>query len=219
MYIIPTHYFEILSNYFENVSNYNDLQDLFFITLVKWPSIENKAEWTKPNWMSKCINYSTTWCLWSLSCRKVSLGPSLWSLSDVDQAFIISVLCSLSSTWFPPDMTLRIWPEQFMDPSDQKILFLTVWESFYFFANSSWAFMCLSLRRGFCLATSSIWELWRPLCSWEPSMQQKLFCSLPQICASEPVFCSDMHCKLCDLRQVCAFPCYAQSVEFAACRL
>ncbi len=55
--------------------------------------------------------------------------------------------------------------------------------------------------------TSSIWELWKPLCSWEPSVQQKWFCSLLQICASiqsclwtlQAVLLTswlDLHCQL-----------------------
>ncbi len=63
--------------------------------------------------------------------------------------------------------------------------------------------------------TYSIYEWWRPLCSLGPSMLQKWFCSLPQICTliqsglrglqTIPwtswlgLCCSDMHCWLWDL--------------------
>jgi hypothetical protein len=84
----------------------------------------------------------------------------------------------------------------------QRIVFLKVWQSIRFlFANSKQAVMCLLLRSGFRLA--SVWPLYhklvlqrwlsfwkvlqspkRPLCSWAPSMLQKCFGTLPQICDS-----------------------------------
>lgn len=84
------------------------------------------------------------------------------------------------------------------------------------------------LLPGLFLETSSIYRWWGPLCSLEPSMLQKFFCTLTQVCVSLPSclnslqtnpwlsLCSGILCQLWDLiqcRRICTFPNHAQSTQ------
>ncbi len=113
-------------------------------------------------------------CLGSLSCWKVNLRPSLrsWALwrrfssriSLYLAAFIFPPPCFTVGTvldrwWAVPGFLhtyrLELRPKSsILVSSDQRILFVTILESFRcFLANSMQAFMCLALRRGFRRAT------------------------------------------------------------------
>ena len=82
-------------------------------------------------------------------------GPFHWktptSMMLPPPCFTIGVV--LGRWWAVPAYSrhLELRPNgSILVSSDERILFLTLWESFRrFFANSQQAFMCLSLRRGF----------------------------------------------------------------------
>ncbi len=90
----------------------------------------------------------------SLDCNQSSC-PCSWKTPPQHDAATTMLHCwdcigqVMSSAWFSPHIPLRIKAS-----SDQRILFVTILESFRcFLANSMRAFMCLALRRGFRRAT------------------------------------------------------------------
>ena len=119
---------------------------------------------TESSLSHSCVVFAV--CLGSLSCWKVNLRPRLrpWVPSmrfslRISLYFALfnlpSMLTSRSSPSGLLHTCLELWPNSsILVLSDQSIMFLTVRVSFmYSFVNSRWAFMCLSLMRGLCLAT------------------------------------------------------------------
>ncbi len=89
----------------------------------------------------------------SLDCNQSSC-PCSWKTPPQHDAATIMLHCwdcigqVMSSAWFSPHIPLRIKAKKFyLVSSDQRILFVTILESFRCF------FMCLALRRGFRRAT------------------------------------------------------------------